>query len=107
MGGNGDRSTTIRGATKKLLKRLHAALDGDGIPPDEWVLSRICDEFNCTPREAALQPTVLTLTIIDMRAYANTKHALDNTKNPNDLEQTDYLKMVQLNELELYREAQS
>lgn len=45
--------------------------------PEAWGLSRICEEFGCLPSEAIRQPMPTTLAIVDLRAYARAKAALE------------------------------
>jgi hypothetical protein len=74
-------------------------------PPWEWVISRICEEFNCLPSQALNEmlddPSSMALEIIELRAYARAKELIDTTdkqdKLPNNpmidrvFEITDYL----------------
>lgn len=58
-------------------------MDGDGDAPEEWVISRICEEFNCLPN-AAVQAILedeggLLFKIMDLRAYARAKDVYDTT----------------------------
>ena len=48
------------------------------------MISNICSEFGCTPLEAVEQPLVLTLGIMELRAYARAKAAIDAAKNDAD-----------------------
>ena len=50
-------------------------------PPRDWLLSRICEEFSCTPMEALRQPLELTLSIISLRAYARAYYAAKQGKD--------------------------
>lgn len=45
------------------------------------MLSRICEEFGCTPLEAIMQPLGPALRIIEYRQYARTKQACEQAKN--------------------------
>lgn len=64
---------------------MHLSLDSEGAPPEEWLVSRICEEFHCTPLEAVDQPYDLTLTIMHLRNYAATKSAIDSAKKQSDI----------------------
>lgn len=55
------------------------------MPPDEWLISRICEEFGCTPLEAIEQPLGLALTIMEMRSYAAAKRLVDGSKDDSQL----------------------
>lgn len=61
-------------------------LDGaEGVaPPEAWLLSRICEEFSCTPAEALEQDFMLCLEILELRAYAKAKAAVENAKSEDD-----------------------
>ena len=61
----------------------------DSDPPDEWIISRICEEFNCLPSEALGElmdePRGMALDIMELRAYARAKDALDNAEKKEDV----------------------
>ena len=83
MAGAGDLHPRDGGPAKKKLKRLHRVLDGDpGVPVQpEWIISRVCEEFYCTPSVAQAElesDEDLILTILQMRTYATTKNRIDN-----------------------------
>ena len=47
----------------------------------EWIISRVCEEFHCTPTVAQVeleQDTDLVMAILEMRHYAHTKDRIDN-----------------------------
>lgn len=52
-------------------------------------MSRICEEFGCLPSEALREleddPQRLVLDVMELRAYARAKAALDNAKEPGDM----------------------
>lgn len=55
--------------------RLHRVLDGEDVePPFSWLLSRVCEEFSCTPsqayREIMDDPTSSAMEIMRLRGYA-------------------------------------
>ena len=64
------------------------------MPPDEWLISRICEEFHCTPLEALEQPLELTLDIIGLRAYSEAKQMIDTTEDKANLPQSPMIEMV-------------
>ena len=49
--------------------------------PEEWLISRICEEFGCLPSQAVEElyegPTQLVLDIIEIRAYAQAKRTVE------------------------------
>lgn len=53
----------------------------DGSPmPDDWLLSRICEEFQCVPSVADAEfedDPVRILNILEMRGFARAKEAMD------------------------------
>ncbi len=75
------------------------ALEGHGEPPEEWIVSRICDEFGCLPsvaiREMEETPAGLLWTILDMRAYARAKADIDRAKE-DDSAEIEYSEMHDL-----------
>jgi hypothetical protein len=70
--------------------RLRGVLSGapDAEPPDEWVISRICEEFGCLPsqarRELECHDAALVFTILELRTYARAKEAFDRGKKEKD-----------------------
>lgn len=79
---------------------MHRHLDGDGAAPLEWVISNVCEEFHCLPSQALREiqdgPLGLVGRIIDCRAYAHTKHLVDEaaSKPDGDLEITEAVELV-------------
>lgn len=63
-------------------------MQGEGDAPFEWLVSRACEEFSCLPSQAVREllddPQQLALDVMELRAYARTKDALDNAKRPED-----------------------
>lgn len=55
------------------------------VAPKEWLLSRICEEFQCTPDVALRQDASLALDIMELRAYAQAKAALEQAKSEQDV----------------------
>lgn len=57
--------------------------------PFEWLVSRVCEEFNCLPsaavREIMDDPGGMAMEIIRLRHYARTKDILDNAKTAADI----------------------
>jgi hypothetical protein len=49
------------------------------------VISRICEEFGCTPSEALNEPLQLALDVMDLRAYAKAKQIYETTKDAKDI----------------------
>jgi phage tail protein X len=49
--------------------------------PEQWLVSRVCEEFGCLPSEALVEieegPTQLVLDIMELRAYANAKRIVE------------------------------
>jgi len=49
--------------------------------PEEWFVSRVCEEFGCLPSEALAElqdgPTRLVLDVMELRAYAEAKRAVE------------------------------
>jgi hypothetical protein len=65
-------------------------------PPDEWVISRICEEFTCLPSEAARElerDPQLVFDILELRHYKQTRDAILNAK---DESQVPHGKMADL-----------
>lgn len=59
--------------------------------PDEWFISRVCEEFHCLPRQAvkAIEEDegFLLFKILEYRAYSRAKEVYDSTpmeKRPNN-----------------------
>lgn len=81
------------------------------MPPERWVISRVCEEFGCLPSQAIRElerNEDLVFEIIELRAYASTKQACDQA-DANGVEAKDFPKgpMVDLwgeIEYELLRE---
>ncbi len=63
-------------------------------PPEEWLISRICEEFDCTPEEALRQDGRLTMDIIELRGYARAKEALKKAKSKEDVPDSPMVDMV-------------
>lgn len=51
---------------------------GRGDPPEEWLISRLCEEFGIPPSVAVREPLALCLRIVEMRAYARVREAARN-----------------------------
>jgi hypothetical protein len=72
--------------------------DEEAKPPWEWVVSRICEEFHCLPTAAVNElfddPSGMAIDILELRAYANAKEALDNAKSKNDVPSSPMVDMV-------------
>ena len=48
------------------------------------MISRICEEFHCTPLEAAQQPLELTLAVMELRAYAGAKRLVEDPQTKSE-----------------------
>lgn len=63
-------------------------MEGEGEPPWEWIVSRVCEEFGCLPSDAVRElmddPAGLALDVMELRAYARAKEALDSAKKAGD-----------------------
>lgn len=59
------------------------------MPPFEWLVSRVCEEFHCLPSEAVNElmddPSHMALDIIELRAYAVAKNMLDKAQSDKDI----------------------
>lgn len=57
--------------------------------PEEWLVSRLCEEFNCLPSAAVreLEEGIpgLAYDVMELRAYARAKAALDAAEKPEDV----------------------
>ena len=64
-------------------------MEGEGPPPFEWVVSRVCEEFKCLPSQAVEElmndPSHLALDIMEIRSYARAKEILDNAKKAEEV----------------------
>ena len=65
-------------------------MEGENVdPPIEWTISRVCEEFHCLPTEAMQEimndPSHMAFDVMELRAYASAKEALDNAKRPEDV----------------------
>ena len=84
-------------------------LDGD---PDvsvqhEWLISRVCEEFSCTPTAAQVElerDEDLVLTILEMRNYASTKSRIDHATDEKHMPEGHTADLVFEHIAELIRE---
>jgi hypothetical protein len=57
--------------------------------PENWLVSRVCDEFHCVPSVAVQEltgdPERRVVSILEMRGYARTKAAIDAAQKPEDV----------------------
>lgn len=56
------------------------------MPPDEWLISRVCEEFHCLPSDAQReldQDTGLVWTILRLRALAAAKREMQSASDQN------------------------
>ena len=58
------------------------------------MISRICQEFSCTPLEALEQPHAMVLDILDLRGFARHKDIMDNAKSQEDVPDSPYTELV-------------
>jgi hypothetical protein len=62
-------------------------LDGapDVEPPEEWIISRICEEFHCLPSQAARElldhDGTLVMDILALRNYAHAQQYVKDAKS--------------------------
>lgn len=58
--------------------------------PDEWIVSRVCEEFHCTPSVAREEIDAdvdnQLFKIIEMRAYEKAKQAFDEGQKEPDVQ---------------------
>lgn len=76
-------------------------------------MSRVCEEFGCLPmaaaRELASDPEHRALAILELRAYARAKAALDRAEQIGDVPMTpmvEWVMQVAAEKIRLQREAQ-
>lgn len=79
--------------------RLRALLNGESVePPEEWVISRMCEEFDCLPSAAVREldegDIDLIRTILEMRSYAHAKGQVDRATKQSDLKMTPAIQRV-------------
>jgi hypothetical protein len=57
--------------------------------PFEWIVSRICEEFNCLPSQAVDElmndPRRMALEILRLRSYAHAKYTLETATTARDI----------------------
>ncbi|MDX9803925.1 MAG: hypothetical protein RBS96_07945 [Dehalococcoidales bacterium] len=68
------------------------------MPLWEWVISRICEEFNCLPTEAMREmeeaPTGMIKDILELREYSRAKQIIDNAQKEEDIPSSPVIDMV-------------
>jgi tRNA isopentenyl-2-thiomethyl-A-37 hydroxylase MiaE len=68
------------------------------VPLWEWVISRICEEFNCLPTEAMREmeeaPTGMIKDILELREYSRAKQIIDNAQKEEDIPSSPVIDMV-------------
>lgn len=78
--------------------RLHRALDGQGEPPAEWLISRVCEEFRCLPsvalRELEEHDADLVASVMALRSYAAAKQHVDSSPAKKELLMTPAIRQV-------------
>lgn len=74
-------------------------------PPQAWVLSRICEEFGVPLVQggAVDQPYALALEVLELRAYARAKEALDRAKSEADVPTSPAVEWVWKVQNELFK----
>lgn len=82
-------------------------MDRRGSSPGEWIISRICEEFNCTPSEAIEEPLILILEILELRGYARAKEMLENCESEKDIKPSPSIDLVWMVQHELLKEKRS
>lgn len=79
--------------------------------PFEWIISRICEEFNCLPsaalRELMNDPAQMAIDIMELRAYARTKEAIDNAHSDKDIPASPMVDQVFSIQAELLKRRQT
>ena len=77
------------GRPKKLLTRLFRALNEEEDAPYEWMISRVCEEFNVLPsaaiRELENDAEHLVFSILTCRAFARAKELYDRAKTEKEM----------------------
>ncbi len=75
--------------------------------PFEWIISRVCEEFNCLPsqayREIMNDPSQMVFDIMELRSYARAKEILDNAKKEEDIPNSPAIDQVWMVQEELAR----
>ena len=72
--------------TKKRDFTFARSLEGEGEALDEWIISRILEEgLAGSVIDAYQQPLALCLDILDLRAFARTKAAIDGAERMSDI----------------------
>jgi hypothetical protein len=76
-------------------------------PPDDWIVSCVCESFHCPPsvaeQELERNPD-LVLSILHMRAYRDTKLAIDRAQKEDQVPKTPMVDVVMAIEVELMQE---
>mgnify|MGYP005812539395 FL=1 len=88
---------------------MHRALNG--VPgaeaPSAWIISRICEEFHCTPSVAIAELDQdyrrLIFEIMRMRVYAAAKSRFDNMSKGEKLDDVPMIEDVIRNEVEIVK----
>lgn len=62
--------------------------------PEAWLVSRICDEFNCTPDVARQLNAVDVFEILDLREFARVKVAVDRAENQKDMPDSPLVEII-------------
>lgn len=66
--------------------------------PEAWIVSRICEEFGCTPSQALYEldetPWPLVFDVMELRAFARAKQTVDDAKKAEDIPKTPMIDWV-------------
>jgi hypothetical protein len=59
------------------------------LDPENWAVSQVCEAFGCTPRAAIREltedPERRALAIMELRAYVQTRAAMNAAQKPEDV----------------------
>ncbi len=91
------------------MKALHETLNG--VPgakvPSAWIISRVCEEFHCTPSVAIAELERdyrrIIFEILRMRVYAAAKHRFDNMSKGEKLDDVPMIEDVIRNEVAIVK----
>ena len=86
----------------KSLKDFERALRGDATCVSvNWIISRVCEEFGCTPDIAVELPFGITARIMSLRDYANARSIVESAEDPSKVKMTPTIARVLQNQAEL------
>lgn len=91
------------------MKALHRALDGEGPLPLVFLISRLCEEFGYHPEQALRAhqqaPDGFLEQVLEARAYAATKAAIDRAATRKEQPRGRLADLVREIDMELAQEA--